>query len=332
MNSKASSQATLTLAGNTPTCPRCGYDLRVSTQLWPEGSCPVHGMCNECGLEFEWGEVLNPARIPVWLPEHHPRSIRSLLKAIPRTLVPWSAMRSLLLSLPVRPAAALLAPLVMLVAVYALGILAVLLVNVLPGRSGVQYWTPSPSLADALWWPWRCNVMAGSTYTYRRIASVVGLVVLVHALLMPASFLTLRVTLKRITIQRSHFIRLAALSMIPVLAIALFTMGARVTLDALEVAGLYAPGYRMQRFLEWEAVPWLYDSPLRAWPTRYFLVYAVWSLVYWWSACRWYLRLPSPLFHACLLFIVASLLTTAALFFVSSPFERWFIALLGVVY
>jgi len=44
-------------------CPRCFYDLRGIVATWDD-SCAVGGRCAECGLEFEWGELLNPARCP----------------------------------------------------------------------------------------------------------------------------------------------------------------------------------------------------------------------------------------------------------------------------
>lgn len=50
-------------------CPRCGYDLRGVVESWEE-VCPMLGTCAECGLEFEWGELLSPRRMrPVWCVE-----------------------------------------------------------------------------------------------------------------------------------------------------------------------------------------------------------------------------------------------------------------------
>jgi len=53
-----------------PKCPRCGYDLRGLAQQWRE-SCPLDGRCSECGLTFEWADVLSPKRIvPKWFVEY----------------------------------------------------------------------------------------------------------------------------------------------------------------------------------------------------------------------------------------------------------------------
>ena len=40
-------------------CPRCGYDLHGLVKSWKH-ECPLSGVCSECGLEFEWGELLSP--------------------------------------------------------------------------------------------------------------------------------------------------------------------------------------------------------------------------------------------------------------------------------
>ena len=51
-------------------CPRCGYDLRGKLETW-KCDCPIDGVCNECGLEFEWGELLCLRRaVPRWNVEY----------------------------------------------------------------------------------------------------------------------------------------------------------------------------------------------------------------------------------------------------------------------
>ena len=51
-------------------CPRCGYDLRGVFETWKH-ECPISGICNECGLEFEWGELLSSRRaVPRWSVEY----------------------------------------------------------------------------------------------------------------------------------------------------------------------------------------------------------------------------------------------------------------------
>ena len=51
-------------------CPRCGYDLRGTIETWKH-ECPINGICTECGLEFEWGELLcNRRNMPRWCVEY----------------------------------------------------------------------------------------------------------------------------------------------------------------------------------------------------------------------------------------------------------------------
>lgn len=60
-------------------CPRCGYDQRGAMAAWESAAadggeratCPVRGVCSECGLEFAWGSLLNPAlSVSSWMFEH----------------------------------------------------------------------------------------------------------------------------------------------------------------------------------------------------------------------------------------------------------------------
>ena len=53
-----------------PRCPRCGYDLRGAIETWKH-ECPINGVCTECGLEFEWAELLSSKiRKPQWCVEY----------------------------------------------------------------------------------------------------------------------------------------------------------------------------------------------------------------------------------------------------------------------
>ncbi|MCP3902863.1 MAG: hypothetical protein GY715_04430 [Planctomycetes bacterium] len=50
-------------------CPRCGYDQRGVIASWTT-SCPVGSTCAECGLDFEWGDLLSRRRLaPRWFVE-----------------------------------------------------------------------------------------------------------------------------------------------------------------------------------------------------------------------------------------------------------------------
>ena len=79
-------------------CPRCGYDLHGLIETWKH-ECPITGVCSECGLEFEWGELLNPARnVPAWCLEYAQGVCGGMICAV-RTLGmmlrPWRFWREL---------------------------------------------------------------------------------------------------------------------------------------------------------------------------------------------------------------------------------------------
>ncbi len=76
----------------TVSCPRCGYDQRGVVESWAD-ACPTTGVCTECGLEFEWRELLNPAYgLPRWCVEYAdgwPRVPLAIARTLWTTLRPW---------------------------------------------------------------------------------------------------------------------------------------------------------------------------------------------------------------------------------------------------
>lgn len=91
-------------------CPRCAYDLTGHVAAW-RAQCPTRGQCSECGLEFNWGDVLNAAmRDLPWLYEHAPHwwSLRRAWGTAFRALFPWSLWGHLELHHRVRPSRLLL--------------------------------------------------------------------------------------------------------------------------------------------------------------------------------------------------------------------------------
>lgn len=66
-------------------CPRCGYDQRGIIETWKD-SCPLEGVCAECGLHWAWGELLNPRVAP-------PRWCVEFANAVQE--VPWRSFRTL---------------------------------------------------------------------------------------------------------------------------------------------------------------------------------------------------------------------------------------------
>ena len=89
-------------------CPRCGYDLAGVVASWAE-SCPVRGVCSECGVEFSWGKVLGPdGNFPRWFVEapHEPPGLRrdrmSVWKTLWMLVLPWRFWKRVEIEMPVR--------------------------------------------------------------------------------------------------------------------------------------------------------------------------------------------------------------------------------------
>jgi hypothetical protein len=86
-------------------CPRCGYDLRGVVTTWA-AACPLESRCSECGLDFEWAQVIGTRYPPPgWCVEYalSPwgvpwRSIKTMALAA----WPWGFWRSLKMSHEVR--------------------------------------------------------------------------------------------------------------------------------------------------------------------------------------------------------------------------------------
>jgi hypothetical protein len=77
---------------DNPTCPRCGYDQSGAVALWTD-QCPTHGRCPECGTDFAWADLFNPARKDLrWLVEHTGNPLRQVARTGPtlaRMALPW---------------------------------------------------------------------------------------------------------------------------------------------------------------------------------------------------------------------------------------------------
>ena len=132
-------------------CPRCDYDLSGPVATWTE-QCPMEGVCSECGLEFQWADLLNPGRQKLsWLYEHARRwwNLRAAWSTAIRALIPWSFWRRVQLHHRVEPRRlALWAPLLMFMLyavlallVVALGALALLVTS-----------PPAPNALNATVW------------------------------------------------------------------------------------------------------------------------------------------------------------------------------------
>jgi hypothetical protein len=82
-------EATASILGKV-SCPRCGYDQQGSVAAWGEVSCPIEGTCSECGLRFEWGDLINPYRQRCVGLYEHAKGWRDSIRWFCRTLA-WMA-------------------------------------------------------------------------------------------------------------------------------------------------------------------------------------------------------------------------------------------------
>jgi hypothetical protein len=121
------------LYSRLPRCPRCGYNQRGVIVTWRE-HCPLHGKCSECGLDFNWAELLMPEKFePRWCVEFARETIHLPAAAIHtacRSCRAWRFWSAIRMAYPVRPRR---------IAAYIMLLLAALLVVYLVQRSALAY-------------------------------------------------------------------------------------------------------------------------------------------------------------------------------------------------
>ena len=133
-------------------CPRCGYDLRGEAGTW-QTSWPVSGRCPECGLAFEWRDLLSAKKIRMaeWCVEYAGNPSRLAVnsaKTLIRSLWPFDFWQQLELAHEIRPRR--------LVAYVALLTLSLYLI--LAGSHGIIVWHEvtawsRTAVAPAVMWP-----------------------------------------------------------------------------------------------------------------------------------------------------------------------------------
>lgn len=77
-------------------CPRCDYHLDGAVAAFTD-QCPLQGTCPECGMEFDWANLLRADRQLVpWLFEHARSVVRGFLGTLWKSLFPvrfWNAVQ-----------------------------------------------------------------------------------------------------------------------------------------------------------------------------------------------------------------------------------------------
>lgn len=267
-------------------CPRCGYDQSGVIDSWKE-SCPLTGMCSECGLPIDWCRLLNERfRFEDEFFEHaSQRRARAWWRTIRRTWRPRRFWRWVRMDHPVRRARLVRGALLGALFMDVLGVLGVGLVFfaiTVIHRFTWSYWP-----IEELWYPvfrtLHYGLLPPGVALYFETPLAWVLLPPLTLVLMPAAFLTVPVTFRRAKVRRVHLLRiflygLAAYPLMCALPAWVIMLGEMV----LELRPVLQ--------LAWQLRPWIELAEwtlLIAWP----VVFIGW---WWYRAARDYLRLPRP--------------------------------------
>lgn len=295
-------------------CPRCGYDLGGVVASWTE-ACPVGGICSECGLGFEWREVLNPRHTYAkWSFEHTGGvSARRMLTTFAVSLLPrrfWSAVRMehaiVWRRLAVYVGGSLLLSYLALGACAALFVIYCDRSPLVGSPTGLWMLRQPRNLVDsvlmAMAWPIG-DLGVGMYGEFEPLAPgtawfVTTCGMLVWTLLMPAVFVLLTDTLRGAGVRAAHLWRVLAYLVVIVLAVRVVRGAAALAEEAdlpgaADLAGVLA-------------------GPL-VWVARGVeLLFVPFALVWWWRVVKLYLRLPHAMGVALAVWLISGLLMLVA--------------------
>jgi hypothetical protein len=310
----------------TPACPRCGYDLSGTIATWAD-SCPLAGLCSECGLEFDWADVHDPDRNRVRGLFEHARGPWQAARWLELTwllaLWPPRFWRRVRLEAPVNARRAALWPILITLVVWCAGSLlwnaASLAIRYqampAPRRSrsnGLLVELANGWLQPVAWveqWPgvaarvfrWSGELRGWPRFLMPAAAMSLAWVVLIAVV--PA-------TLRAAKVRRVHVLRAVAYSFAWVALLALFHLidGLNCVMRALVDPGQYLPAPQQYGA---GASALLFDW----WPALLVGI-TLWQLLWWHSALRTGFRLRSGLriwgtlaFAASLAWLVALILS-----------------------
>jgi len=300
-------------------CPRCDYDLTGAVESW-KSECPLDGRCPECGLEYRWAELLNPAlTVPAWSFEHaHARLFRSWFGAAFRSARPrlfWTELRLENRIVPRRLAIFVLGLGLIL---HSLAVCVSFIIIQYEARhtswfipSGISTggWTRvrhTPHAFDflpGLLWPYGWPPIAvdenGDNWFERRhIIQPPGVfqgfdyedgwlrLAALCATLTPLSLSAAPVTLRGCQVRGVHVLRTwtYSLSSVAVLAVALYALGAFIPNGMRWLSPLHN-GF---------AWTWRLSFLVQDYLPLAFILWCVWFFVWWRRVVSDYLRLPQP--------------------------------------
>jgi hypothetical protein len=248
-------------------CPRCGYDLRGAVATWGD-TCPMTGICTECGLSFEWAELFSAAfAMPRWCVEAadpRPRLPGQAVATFARSWLPWPFWSALRMSHPIRWRR---------LVVY-LGLLALVLYVAFALMHGLAAWQtwretmyyssgtattgggpvfwqaaalplsnePVGSFASAGWSAWSYETPLGVfAYAWRGLTVLLLTVLLMHAGC-GLTYAALPITRRRCKVRWSHVVRVTLYGYVLVMpAVFLYLVATPPTMSGAGIGSLLAP-------------------------------------------------------------------------------------------
>ncbi|GMV26354.1 MAG: hypothetical protein AMXMBFR58_23850 [Phycisphaerae bacterium] len=286
-------------------CPRCGYDLSGAIATWTD-ACPVTGRCTECGLEFRWGEVIDPARrVPGWSFEHAARGrLRAFIATLARLFVPrvfWGSMR---MEFPFAPGRIVLLLLVWCVVLLLVFDTVTVVWEYFVLSSSWAWRSADPaSYVFSLLWP---RTILGSSelgyFTFGFIdRPVVTWWLFLGACLTPIAFLLLTQTLQQARVRRLHLLRIWAYG-IPVLIV----LGAMPWCCEDTYNGIVQTSVG-DTIIRSVGIDQLRNEVTGHGWQLLMVAWFAWQWLWWWRACSLYLKLPNAKSIAALLVLLGFL-------------------------
>ncbi|MFM9958052.1 MAG: hypothetical protein ACKVZJ_08235 [Phycisphaerales bacterium] len=290
-------------------CPRCDYDLSGTVDNWRD-SCPLVGVCSECGLAIDWDRVLRAGAAPHWSCEHVARlSAWRVLKTGLRTLWPWTFWGALRLDDQLVPRRLAVMLLKCILAAYLIGVVvhvttAVGTFAMWASRGGwwvspaaVRNWLPS--LWATLEWPWVYGLGWGSSNTLFTNWSFLCIVCFGVAL--PSTLNLLPTTTRTAKIRQGHLYRASAFMLLGHISLMLIAL---LISSGSSVLATFA---QLRGWLWTLNTLWAAQTPVFR-----LAVHLLWSLAFWWAFVVVYLRLKHSKSAAILLALLGLLVTFMA--------------------
>lgn len=201
------------------TCPRCAYDLSGVVESWTD-SCPLGGVCSECGLTFRWFDVLRGSlRFPGWSFEHARRGrllatyFPTLLRAV-RPARLWAGIR---LETRANHGRLLLFVAISCILLRLAGIICIGI------PAAAAFYAVGPRWGRAVDWRYAALDLAwpygGGWWWFGSVFAAWVAMGLLTVLLVPLAYAALPISLRRARVRPSHLLRvqLYTLALLPVL-------------------------------------------------------------------------------------------------------------------